>query len=116
VVYIKRVSGFEEGIEAINANEFANGASIFTLSGRHAREFARRVDAGMVGVNVGIPVPMSVFPFTGHKNSFFGDLHVMGRDGIMFFTETKAVTSYWFDDDALKGEKVGTWEGTMTRS
>jgi len=116
VVYIKRVSGFEEGIEAINANEFANGASIFTLSGRHAREFARRVDAGMVGINVGIPVPMSVFPFTGHKNSFFGDLHVMGRDGIMFFTETKAVTSYWFDDDALKGEKVGTWEGTMTRS
>ncbi len=116
VVYIKRVSDFEEGIEAINANEFANGASIFTLSGRHAREFARRVDAGMVGVNVGIPVPMSVFPFTGHKNSFFGDLHVMGRDGIMFFTDTKAVTSYWFDDDALKGERVGTWEGTMTRS
>ncbi len=116
VVYIKRVLDFEEGIEAINANEFANGASIFTLSGRHAREFARRIDAGMVGVNVGIPVPMSVFPFTGHKNSFFGDLHVMGRDGIMFFTDTKAVTSYWFDDDALKGEKVGTWEGTMTRS
>jgi malonate-semialdehyde dehydrogenase (acetylating)/methylmalonate-semialdehyde dehydrogenase len=116
VVYVKRVSDFEEGIEAINANEFANGASIFTLSGRHAREFARRVDAGMVGVNVGIPVPMSVFPFTGHKNSFFGDLHVMGRDGIMFFTDTKAVTSYWFDDDALKGERVGTWEGTMTRS
>jgi malonate-semialdehyde dehydrogenase (acetylating)/methylmalonate-semialdehyde dehydrogenase len=70
----------------------------------------------MVGVNVGIPVPISVFPFAGHKSSFFGDLHVMGSDGVRFYTETKAVTSYWFDEEALKGEKVGTWEGTITRS
>jgi len=115
VVYIKRVRSFEEGLRAVNANEFANGASIFTMDGGHAREFARRVDAGMVGVNVGIPVPNSVFPFSGHKNSFFGDLHVMGRDGVLFFTETKAVTSYWFDEDAKSQERVGTWEGTMTR-
>jgi len=61
-------------------------------------------------------VPISVFPFTGHKQSFFGDLHCMGRDGVAFFTETRAVTSYWFSDEDLKGKKVGTWEGTMTRT
>jgi len=89
---------------------------VFTRSGYHAREFARRIHAGMVGVNVGIPVPISVFPFSGHKHSFFGDLHVMGRDGVAFFTETKAVTSYWFDADDLRGDKVGTWEGTISRT
>lgn len=116
VLYVKRVKNFEEGLQLINSSEFANGATIFTQNGHYAREFARRVDAGMVGVNVGIPVPISVFPFSGHKNSFFGDLHVMGKDGVMFYTESKAVTSYWFDEEALKGEKVGTWEGTITRS
>jgi malonate-semialdehyde dehydrogenase (acetylating)/methylmalonate-semialdehyde dehydrogenase len=116
VLYIKRVADFNEGIELINSSEFANGASIFTQSGYYAREFARRIDAGMVGINVGIPVPISVFPFSGHKNSFFGDLHIMGRDGIMFYTETKAVTSFWFDEEAMKGNKVGTWEGTITRT
>jgi malonate-semialdehyde dehydrogenase (acetylating)/methylmalonate-semialdehyde dehydrogenase len=116
VLYVKRVASFDEGIAVINASEFANGASIFTRSGSHAREFARRIDAGMVGINVGIPVPISVFPFTGHKGSFLGDLHVMGRDGVAFYTETKAVTSYWFDEAALAGDKVGTWEGTITRS
>ncbi len=116
VLYVKRVADFEEGIELINASELANGASVFTRSGWHAREFARRIHAGMVGVNVGIPVPISVFPFSGHKHSFFGDLHVMGRDGVAFFTETKAVTSYWFDADDLRGDKVGTWEGTISRT
>lgn len=116
VLYVKRVSGFDEGVELINNSEFANGASIFTQSGHYAREFARRIDGGMVGVNVGIPVPISVFPFSGHKSSFFGDLHVMGRDGVAFFTETKAVTSYWFDEADLEGEKVGTWEGTISRT
>ncbi|HEY3383926.1 MAG TPA: CoA-acylating methylmalonate-semialdehyde dehydrogenase [Vicinamibacterales bacterium] len=115
VLAIKRVADFEEGVRTINDSEFANGASIFTTSGYFAREFARRVDAGMVGVNVGIPVPISAFPFAGHKASFFGDLHVMGRDGVAFFTETKAVTSYWFGAEDLKGEKVSTWEGTITR-
>jgi len=115
VLYIKRVKDFEEGVQTINASEFANGASIFTMSGHFAREFSKRIDGGMVGVNVGIPVPNSVFPFCGHKNSFFGDLHTMGRDGVAFFTETKAVTSYWYNEAALRGEKVGTWEGTITR-
>jgi malonate-semialdehyde dehydrogenase (acetylating) / methylmalonate-semialdehyde dehydrogenase len=116
VLYIKRVKDFEEGLAVMNKSEFANGSSIFTQSGRYSREFARRTDAGMVGINVGIPVPISAFPFCGHKNSFFGDLHTMGADGFAFFTETKAVTTYWYNDKDLKGEKVGTWEGTISRT
>ena len=109
VLSVKRVKDFEEGLAEMNASEFANGSAIFTMNGRYAREFSRRTDAGMVGINVGIPVPMSTFPFCGHKNSFFGDLHCMGEDGISFFTETKAVTSHWFNEADLKGAKVGTW-------
>ena len=111
VLCVKRVKDFEEGLALIKAIELANGASIFTLNGHFAREFARRADAGMVGINVGIPVPYSVFPFAGHKSSFFGDLHVMGRDGVLFFTETKAVTSYWYTSDDVRGERLGTWKG-----
>ncbi|PKQ22093.1 MAG: malonate-semialdehyde dehydrogenase, partial [Actinobacteria bacterium HGW-Actinobacteria-5] len=114
VTSIKRVSSFEEGLAVMNANRFANGSSIYTSSGYYAREFAKGTHAGMVGVNVGIPVPFSTFPFTGHKDSFFGDLHAMGKDGVAFFTETKAVTSVWFTDEHAK-EKVTTWDGTLTR-
>ncbi len=116
VLSIKRVKDFEEGLHEMNSSEFANGSSIFTLNGAYAREFSRRSDGGMVGINVGIPVPMSAFPFCGHKNSFYGDLHVMGEDGVAFYTETKAVTSHWFDEESLQGAKVGTWEGTISRS
>jgi malonate-semialdehyde dehydrogenase (acetylating)/methylmalonate-semialdehyde dehydrogenase len=116
VLSVKRIANFEEGIEVMNASEFANGASIFTLSGYHSREFARRTHAGMVGINVGIPVPISAFPFTGHKHSFFGDLHVMGRDGVSFYTETKAVTTHWFNAAEMEQAKVGTWEGTIARA
>jgi malonate-semialdehyde dehydrogenase (acetylating)/methylmalonate-semialdehyde dehydrogenase len=116
VLCIKRVKDFEEGLAEMNSSEFANGSSLFTLSGVHAREFSRRTEGGMVGINVGIPVPISVFPFCGHKNSFYGDLHVMGTDGVAFYTETKAVTSHWFDENEIAGAKVGTWEGTITRA
>jgi malonate-semialdehyde dehydrogenase (acetylating)/methylmalonate-semialdehyde dehydrogenase len=116
VLSIKRVKDFEEGLAEMNSSEFANGSAIFTLSGPYAREFARRTHGGMVGINVGIPVPISVFPFCGHKNSFYGDLHVMGTDGMNFYTETKAVTTHWYDEEGLKGGKVGTWEGTISRS
>ncbi|MGA3217567.1 MAG: CoA-acylating methylmalonate-semialdehyde dehydrogenase [Acidimicrobiales bacterium] len=115
VLCIKRVKDFDDGMAQVNASEFGNGAAIFTLSGYYSREFARRSEAGMVGINVGIPVPMSAFPFTGHKASFFGDLHCMGRDGVAFYTETKAVTTHWFTAEEMKQSKVGTWEGTMTR-
>ncbi|WP_094607072.1 Methylmalonate-semialdehyde dehydrogenase [acylating] [Sporomusa silvacetica DSM 10669] len=115
VVCIKRVKNFEHGLAVMNANPFANGSCIFTQSGYYAREFAQRTHGGMVGINVGIPVPISVFPFSGHKQSFFGDLHCMGKDGVAFFTEVKSVTSRWFDKADAKHTKVDTWEGTMTR-
>ncbi|MCM5558844.1 CoA-acylating methylmalonate-semialdehyde dehydrogenase [Pleomorphomonas sp. JP5] len=115
VTSIKRVKDFEEGLAIMNANRFANGSCIYTTSGRHAREFARRTDGGMVGINVGIPVPFSIFPFSGHKQSFFGDLHTLGKDGVAFFTETKSVTSVWFSEEDAK-KAVSTWDGTLTRS
>jgi len=114
VTCIKRVKDFEEGLALMNASEFANGSTIFTESGYYAREFIRRTHGGMVGVNVGIPVPVSYFPFSGHKNSFLGDLHVLGKDGVAFYTEAKSVTTRWFGA-AAKAEKVSTWEGTITR-
>jgi malonate-semialdehyde dehydrogenase (acetylating)/methylmalonate-semialdehyde dehydrogenase len=113
VTFVKRVKDFEEGLALMNANPFANGSCIFTESGHYAREFARRTDGGMVGVNVGIPVPISVFPFCGHKESFYGDLHVMGTDGVAFYTETKSVTTRWLGEAKVK--RVSTWEGTITR-
>ena len=113
VLCIKRVKTFEEGVELINKNEFANGAVIFTQNGHYAREFARHIDGGMVGVNVGIPVPVGAFPFSGHKNSFFGDLHCLGKDAYRFFTETKVVTTRWFDEEESKKTTVSTWDGTI---
>jgi len=113
VTYIKRVKDFEEGLAIMNRNRFANGSVIFTESGHWAREFTHRTDGGMVGINVGIPVPVSYFPFCGHKNSFFGDLHCMGKDGVHFYTESKAVTTKWLRTEG-KG-KVSTWEGTMAK-
>ena len=115
VLCIKRVKDFEEGLEIMNANRFANGSVIYTQSGYYAREFARRTHGGMVGINVGIPVPVGLFPFAGHKQSFFGDLHVLGKDGVNFFTETKCVTSIWFDEEEKKNKHVDTWDGSVSR-
>ncbi|MDR0636253.1 MAG: CoA-acylating methylmalonate-semialdehyde dehydrogenase [Treponema sp.] len=113
VLCIKRVKDFAEGLALMNANPFANGSVIFTQNGYYAREFTRYTDGGMVGVNVGIPVPVGMFPFSGHKRSFFGDLHCLGKDGYRFYTETKVVTSRWFDEAEKKVGKVSTWDGTI---
>jgi malonate-semialdehyde dehydrogenase (acetylating)/methylmalonate-semialdehyde dehydrogenase len=115
VCSIKRVDDFEEGITIMNNSRFANGSCIFTESGYYSREFAKRTHAGMVGINVGIPVPVSFFPFAGHKESFFGESHVFGLDGIRFFTESKCVTTRWFTEVEKKEKKVGTWEGTVNK-
>ena len=112
VLCIKRVKSFEEGLALMNRNPFANGSVIFTQNGYYAREFAKRTDGGMVGVNVGIPVPIGVFPFCGHKRSFFGDLHCHGKDAFRFYTESKCVTMRWFDEEEMKKEKVDTWDGS----
>jgi malonate-semialdehyde dehydrogenase (acetylating)/methylmalonate-semialdehyde dehydrogenase len=115
VLCVKRCRDFEEGLGIMNANPFANGSSIFTNSGHYAREFTQRTDGGMVGVNVGIPVPLAFFPFSGHKRSFFGDLHCLGRDGLRFYTQTKTVTTKWVSPGESHQAKVSTWEGTINR-
>lgn len=113
VLCIKRVKDFEEGLRIMNNSRFANGSVIFTQSGYYSREFAMRTHGGMVGVNVGISVPAGIFPFSGHKNSFFGDLHALGKDGVKFYTETKCVTTRWFDEEEKKKTKVDTWDGSV---
>ena len=114
VTLIKRVKDFQEGLEIMNANPFANGSVIFTQSGYYAREFELRTDGGMVGINVGIPVPTAYYPFSGNKDSFFGDQHVLGLDGVRFFTRAKTVTKHWYSEES-KYKKVDTWEGTVDR-
>lgn len=113
VLCVKRVKDFEEGLQIMNSNPFANGSVIYTQNGYYAREFQKRTDGGMVGVNVGIPVPVGIFPFSGHKDSFFGDLHCLGKDGLRFYTESKCVTTRWFDEEEMKKEKVDSWDGTI---
>ena len=112
VLCVKRVKNFEEGLALMNRNPFANGSVIFTQSGYYAREFVKHTDGGMVGVNVGIPVPIGVFPFCGHKKSFFGDLHCHGKDAFRFYTESKCVTTRWFDEEEKKKSTVDTWDGS----
>jgi malonate-semialdehyde dehydrogenase (acetylating) / methylmalonate-semialdehyde dehydrogenase len=115
VLCIKRVKDFEEGLALMNANEFGNGSAIYTQSGYYAREFAKRTHGGMVGINVGIPVPLTMFGFTGHKNSFFGDLHTMGTDGVRFFTELKNVTAHWFsEEEAREAKVINSWDGMIS--
>lgn len=114
VTLVKRVKTFEEGVALMNANPFANGSVIYTQSGYYARQFEMLTDGGMVGINVGIPVPSAYFPFSGNKDSFFGDQHVLGIDGVRFYTRAKTVTKHWFDEHSRK-RTVDTWEGTVER-
>jgi malonate-semialdehyde dehydrogenase (acetylating)/methylmalonate-semialdehyde dehydrogenase len=97
VLGVMRVSGFEEGIDIINANPYANGTAIFTRDGGAARQFQFDVQVGMVGVNVPVPVPVSYYSFGGWKASLFGDTHMYGPEGINFYTRAKVVTSRWPD-------------------
>ena len=113
VLCIKRVKTFEEGLRIMNENPYANGSVIFTQNGYYAREFVNRTDGGMVGVNVGIPVPVGVFPFSGHKQSFFGDQHCLGKDGVRFYTESKTVTTRWFDEKEAENTVINSWDGTI---
>lgn len=115
VTVIKRVKDFDEGLAIMNANPFANGSVIFTQSGYYARKFELLTDGGMVGINVGIPVPSAYFPFSGNKESFFGDQHVLGIDGVRFYTRAKTVTTHWYDEHSAK-KPMDTWEGTVERA
>jgi malonate-semialdehyde dehydrogenase (acetylating)/methylmalonate-semialdehyde dehydrogenase len=95
VLGIVRVNNFETALQLINDHEFGNGTSLFTRDGDTARDFARRVQAGMVGINVPIPVPMAFHSFGGWKRSLFGDHAVHGPEGVRFYTRIKTVTSRW---------------------
>ncbi len=95
VLCIVRARNFEEALQLINSHEFGNGTAIFTRDGDAAREFANRVQIGMVGINVPIPVPMAFHSFGGWKASLFGDHHMHGPEGVRFYTRYKAVTQRW---------------------
>jgi malonate-semialdehyde dehydrogenase (acetylating)/methylmalonate-semialdehyde dehydrogenase len=95
VLGIVRVNNFETALQLINDHEFGNGTSLFTRDGDTARDFARRVQAGMVGINVPIPVPMAFHSFGGWKRSLFGDHAVHGPEGVRFYTRIKTITTRW---------------------
>lgn len=97
VLSVVRVKTLKEALEVIGASEYGNAASVFTRSGNAAREFTQNVSAGMVGINVGVPAPVAFFSFTGWNNSFFGDLHALGKDSVHFYTEQRVITSRWPD-------------------
>jgi malonate-semialdehyde dehydrogenase (acetylating)/methylmalonate-semialdehyde dehydrogenase len=95
VLSIMRAATLEEAIDIANRSELANGACLFTTSGVSARQFRETIDAGMLGINLGVPAPMAFFPFSGYKKSFYGDLHANGTDGVEFYTRKKMVTARW---------------------
>jgi malonate-semialdehyde dehydrogenase (acetylating) / methylmalonate-semialdehyde dehydrogenase len=105
VLNVMRMADLDQAIEAANRSSFGNGAAIFTRSGGAAREFKHRVKAGMVGINVGVPATMAMFPFTGWDDSFYGDLHIQGREAVQFYTQQKVITTRWFG-----GEVGDVWK------
>ena len=100
VMVIVGVNTLDEAITLINNNPFGNGTGIFTQSGAAARKFQNEIDVGQVGINVPIPVPVPFFSFTGSRGSKLGDLGPYGKQGVQFYTQTKTVTSRWFDDSS----------------
>jgi malonate-semialdehyde dehydrogenase (acetylating) / methylmalonate-semialdehyde dehydrogenase len=90
-----RVKDFAEALQLVNDHEFGNGTSCFTRDGHVAREFARRIQVGMVGINVPIPVPMAWQGFGGWKKSLFGDMHAYGEEGVRFYTKQKSIMQRW---------------------
>ncbi len=99
VLVVLRARDFDGALDLVNRNPYGNGTALFTRSGAAARRFQNEVEAGMVGVNVPIPVPMAFFSFGGWKQSLFGDLHVHGMEGVYFYTRTKVVTTRWSETD-----------------
>jgi malonate-semialdehyde dehydrogenase (acetylating)/methylmalonate-semialdehyde dehydrogenase len=95
VLSVVRVPDFAAAVQLVNDHEFGNGVALFTADGNTAREFARRVKIGMVGINVPIPVPMAFYSFGGWKKSLFGDTHAYGMEGVRFYTRYKAVMQRW---------------------
>ena len=112
VLAVQRASDLDAAIELGRDCRYGNGASIFTTDGYAAREFKQHFNAGMIGVNVGVPAPMAWFPFTGWNQSFFGDLHIQGTESVHFYTKQKMTLTRWFSsaneshaDPVWKSEK-----------
>ena len=95
VISMIRVKDLDEAIAVANKSRFGNASTIYTSSGKAARRYKYEVEAGNIGINIGVPAAMAYFPFAGMKDSFFGDLHGQGMDGINFFTDRKVVITRW---------------------
>jgi malonate-semialdehyde dehydrogenase (acetylating)/methylmalonate-semialdehyde dehydrogenase len=108
VLGVTRVKDLDEAIALTHGSLYGNGAVIYTRDGHAAREFKHRAGAGMIGINVGVPAPMAMFPFTGAKGSFFGDLHIQGKEGIAFYTQSRMILSRWHGGGGGAGEFVTT--------
>lgn len=93
VLSLLRAGSLDEALDFIRRSRYGNGATIYTNDARSIRQFREEADAGMLGINVGVPATMAFFPFSGWKDSFYGDLHVNGKDGLNFYTKKKMVTS-----------------------
>jgi malonate-semialdehyde dehydrogenase (acetylating) / methylmalonate-semialdehyde dehydrogenase len=106
VLSVVRAGSYDEAVELVNSNPYANGVAIFTNDGGAARRFQNEVQVGMVGINVPIPVPMAYYSFGGWKASLFGDAHVHGMEGVKFYTRGKVVTARW-PDPSLRGKNLG---------
>ena len=102
VLGVTRVATYNDAVKLVNENPYGNGTAIFTRDGGVARKFQFEVQAGMVGINVPIPVPVAYYSFGGWKNSLFGDRHIYGPEGIDFYTRSKVVTSRWPDPATSK--------------
>ena len=96
VLSVLRAKDLDDAINLVNSSDFGNTTTIYTKSGKAAREYQSRVEVGMVGVNMAVAAPMAFFPFAGWKNSFFGDLHAHGKDAVAFYTEQKVLMTRWF--------------------
>ena len=103
VLTVISAASLDEAIGIVNSSRFGNGTSIFTESGASVRRYRHEVQAGMVGVNIGVAAPVAFFPFSGWKDSFLGDLHAHGTDAVEFYTRKKTVTSRWFSSGQGSG-------------
>ena len=115
VLSVVRVNDLEQALALGRECPYGNGASIFTRSGYAARQFKRHFNAGMIGINVGVPAPMAWFPFTGWNQSFFGDLHIQGTEGMQFYTQQKMTMTRWFAT-AEESHHDPVWKSGKTKT
>jgi malonate-semialdehyde dehydrogenase (acetylating)/methylmalonate-semialdehyde dehydrogenase len=102
VLSLVHAKDLDEAMNFLEKNPFGNQASLFTSSGAAARRFRYEAPAGNIGINIGVAAPMAYFPFSGWKDSFFGDMHGQGRDAIEFYTDKKVVVERWAKDHSRK--------------